>query len=161
MDSPDGYATVRVEATSVHHPRRMPMDQSAELRDVMTRFYDALSSGDLSFFDRHFSQSETVRGIGTDPDEWWQGADVVRVWKEQLAAMGGSMPLVPGDLEAYAEGSVGWVADRAALKLPDGNEVPLRVTVVFHKEDGEWKLVQSHASIGVPNEEAIGEELPT
>jgi hypothetical protein len=31
---------------------------------------------------------------------------------------------------------------------------------VLHREDGDWKFVQSHASVGVANEEAFG-ELPT
>jgi hypothetical protein len=29
------------------------------------------------------------------------------------------------------------------------------------EQSGDWKLVQSHGSIGVSNEESIGEELPT
>ena len=136
------------------------MEQSSELRNLMLRFYEALSSGDLSFFDRHFSNSDAVRGIGTDPEEWWNGPRVAQVWKEQVAAMGGSMPLQPGEPEAYAEGNVGWVADRPTLDAGDGNRVAIRFTAVFHKEDADWKLVQSHGSLGVSNEESFG-ELPT
>jgi len=138
------------------------MEQSGELRDVMLAFYDALSRGDLEFFDRHFSNAREVRAIGTDPGEWWRGgAAVSGVWKEQIEALGGSMNITPGDLEAFTEGSVGWVADRATFNLPDGSSLPIRFTAVFHTEDGDWKLVQSHGSIGVSNEESIGEELPT
>jgi hypothetical protein len=138
------------------------MEQSGELRDVMLGFYKALGTGDVSFFDRHFSAADEVRGIGTDPVEWWRGgATVAGVWKEQLEAMGGSMSISPGELEAYAEGSVGWVADQATFSLPDGSQIPIRFTAVFHREDGVWKLVQSHGSIGVSNEESIGQELPT
>ena len=131
------------------------MEPSAELRDLMLRFYAALRKGDASFFDRHFSRADWARGIGTDPGEWWRGARLADAWKEQLQAMGGNMPLVADDPEAYSEGSVGWVADRPTLKLP-GGEVPVRLTAVFHQEDGEWKLVQSHGSLGVPNEASDG-----
>jgi hypothetical protein len=31
---------------------------------------------------------------------------------------------------------------------------------VLHREEGEWKFVQSHASIGVANEQTVG-RLPT
>jgi hypothetical protein len=31
------------------------------------------------------------------------------------------------------------------------------MTVVLHEEDGEWKAVQSHASIGVPNDRMLDE----
>lgn len=137
------------------------MEQAPDLRDVMLRFYEALSSGDMSFLDRHISTADEVRGIGTDPEEWWAGGRLVEVWKEQVEAMGGSMPLAAGDPEAYSEGSVGWVTDRPTLKMPDGNEVPLRFTAVFHREEDEWRIVQSHGSLGVSNEESFGEELPT
>lgn len=137
------------------------MEQSPELRKVMLHFYEALSSGDVSFLERHFSTSSEVRGIGTDPQEWWEGGRLVEVWKEQIEAMGGGMPLAAGDPEAYSEGSVGWVADRPTLKMPDGTDVPLRFTAVFHRENGDWKIVQSHGSLGVSNDESFGEELPT
>jgi ketosteroid isomerase-like protein len=136
------------------------MERSDELRDVMLQFYSALSSGDLSFIDRHFSTAEEVRGIGTDPSEWWSGHKLMNVWKEQVAALGGSMPISAGDLEAYAEGDIGWVADRPTLDVGDGNPVAIRLTAVFRKEDGDWKLVQSHGSIGLPNESTFG-DLPT
>jgi ketosteroid isomerase-like protein len=136
------------------------MERSEELRDVMLQFYSALSSGDLSFIDRHFSTADDVRGIGTDPTEWWSGRRLIDVWKEQMAALGGTMPISPGDPEAFVEGDVGWVADRPTLDVGDGNPVAIRFTAVFHKEDGDWKLVQSHGSIGLPNESSFG-ELPT
>jgi SnoaL-like protein len=136
------------------------MERSDELRDLMLQFYEALTNGDESFFDRHFSKSQDTRGIGTDPDEWWSGPQLVQVWKEQIAALGGSMPITPGDLEAFADGDVGWIADRPTLDLGDGDPVAIRYTAVFVREDDEWKLVQSHGSIGLANEGTFG-ELPT
>ncbi len=127
------------------------MDRSPELRDLLLGFYEALSKGDASFIDRHFSVAEHARGIGTDPGEWWQGHRVADAWKEQLKAMGGSMPLVAGDPEAYADGAVGWAADRPTLQL-QGGAVQVRLTAVFHREEGQWKLIQVHGSLGIPNE---------
>jgi ketosteroid isomerase-like protein len=137
------------------------VERSDELRDLFLRFYDALAKGDAGFFDHHFSRDADVRGIGTDPHEWWPGPRVAEVFKEQIEAIGGGMALKAGDPEAYAEGSVGWVADRATFTLPDGGELQLRFTGVLHREDGDWKFVQSHGSLGVANEESFGEELPT
>jgi ketosteroid isomerase-like protein len=136
------------------------MERSDELRELMLGFYDALANGDVAFVERHFSGDADARAIGTDPQEWWSGPRVVEVFKEQVQAMGGRMPLRPGEPEAYVEGSVGWVADQTVFILPDGGELPFRVTCVLHREDGDWKFVQSHASVGVANEEAFG-ELPT
>jgi hypothetical protein len=43
--------------------------------------------------------------------------------------------------------------------MPDGSEVPFRITAVFHHEGGTWKLVQEHASVAMSNEDALGVEL--
>jgi hypothetical protein len=33
--------------------------------------------------------------------------------------------------------------------------------MVLHQEDGEWKAVQFHTSIGVPNQDVAGVDLTT
>jgi len=66
---------------------------------------------------------------------------------------------VAGDLRCYSEGSVGWVADRARFVLGDGSEIPFRFTAVFRREDGAWRMVQAHASLGVPNADVVGADL--
>jgi ketosteroid isomerase-like protein len=78
----------------------------------------------------------------------------------QLLEMGGTIQIKTGDLHALAEGTIGWAADCPTMHMP-GHEIPMRVTVVFHKEDGEWKIVQCHASIGVLNTEAVDKRLTT
>lgn len=138
------------------------MEPSAEIRDITLRFYQALSKGDMPVIERLFSRHDGVVLIGTDPAEWWTDhAAITRVFKAQMEEMGGGFVLVAGEVHAYGEGAAGWVADRPKIKLPDGSELPLRVTGAFLKEDGEWKLVSWHASIGVKNEEAFGAELTT
>jgi hypothetical protein len=37
-------------------------------------------------------------------------------------------------------------------------EIPFRNSVVLGREDGEWKVVHGHSSIGVSNEEMFGED---
>ncbi len=66
------------------------------------------------------------------------------------------MQIIPGQLQAYREGNVGWVIDCDPLfRLPDGLEMPFRSSWVFRRENGEWKLVHVHTSIGVRNDEAL------
>jgi len=138
------------------------MERSDELRERMLSFYGALSSGDTDFLEEWYSSSPDLRAIGTDPEEWWQGADkLIPVFREQIKAMGGRMPIEAGDPEAFVEGDVGWVADRANVRLPDGNALPLRFTAVFVREDGDWRAVQTHGSVGVGNQDSFGEDLPT
>ena len=138
------------------------MEHSDELRDLTLRFYEAATTGDLSFFDQHVSRQEGAVFVGTDPNEWWEGFEALReAMRAQSEAMGGGgLQIVAGQLQAYREGSVGWVIDRdASFRLPDGTQIPFRSTVVFRREEGEWKLVHAHASIGVRNEEMFGEDV--
>ncbi len=136
------------------------MEHSDELRDLTLRFYEAATTGDLSFFDQHVSRQEGAVFVGTDPNEWWEGFEALReAMRAQSEAMGGGgLQIVAGQLQAYREGSVGWVIDRDTFQLPDGKEVPFRSTILFLREDGEWKFVHAHASIGVSDEDLFGED---
>jgi ketosteroid isomerase-like protein len=136
------------------------LEQSDELRDLTLRFYEATATGDLSFLERHLSRQEGAVFVGTDPHERWEGFEAfVEAMRTQAEAQWGAaagMQIVPGQLQAYQEGNVGWAIDCDPLfRLPDGLEMPFRSSWVFRREDGEWKLVHVHASIGVGNEEAL------
>ncbi len=138
------------------------MEESAEIRSVAMHYFDAISQGDLSYLERFISRDDSTLLIGTDPNEWWVGYDTIMgIWKAQFEAVGGSFPIRATKLQAYRDGNVGWFAAQPVAHLPNGTEVPFRITTVVRKEAGEWKLVSSHGSFGVPNEEAIGQELPT
>jgi hypothetical protein len=54
----------------------------------------------------------------------------------------------------YEEGSMGWVADRPRAVLADGNAISTRLTGVVRQE-GQWRLVHIHISVGVPDEEVV------
>jgi hypothetical protein len=131
------------------------MEQSDELRDLALRLYKAVNDGDLSFVERHVSRDEGAVFVGTDPNEWWEGYGAfVEAMRTQEETMGGDRPrILPDQIQAYREGRVGWVVDRDTFQLPDGTEVPFRNSAIFLREDGGWKLVHAHSSIGVRNEE--------
>jgi hypothetical protein len=99
--------------------------------------------------------------IGTDPAEWGAGIEAIaRIYSAQLPEMGSQIQIKAGGIQAYAEDTVGWAADHATLHAL-GREIPVRVTIVFHREDSDWKIVQYHVSIGVLNTEVLGKELTT
>ena len=137
------------------------MEQSTELKELYLRICEAQSSGDYSFFERCFSQKDGVLAIGTDPTEWWAGyATITKVFTAQLKETGG-LQILADTPQAYSDSSIGWVAGKPTLRLPDGTEIPFRLTAVFQKEQDSWKIVQWHVSIGISNEDVIGETLTT
>jgi ketosteroid isomerase-like protein len=137
------------------------MQESAELKDLYIRLCEAQTNGEYSFFEKYFSQKDGVLAIGTDPSEWWAGYDTItKVFKAQLKEVSGVQVLADLPL-AYSDGSIGWVAGKPTIKLPDGAEIPARLTAVFQREAEGWKIVQWHFSLGIPNEDSIGETLTT
>jgi hypothetical protein len=132
------------------------MEESNELRDLVLRCYEIMSSGDLrAWVERYISRTEEMLYLGTDPDEWWEGYDTYMQVVEELPEEWSAFSIVAGDLQAYCEGTVGWVADRPKMVMSDGTELAPRLTAVFRKEDGDWKGIQWHWSIGVPNEQVM------
>jgi ketosteroid isomerase-like protein len=129
------------------------MGDEAGVRDVVVRFVEALNQGDDETVVQLHSEDDDALAIGTDPDEWFQGAAGIR---EAFGGEGG------GGLQARidepltgTDGDVGWYATRGAFVLPDGREVGFRATGVCRREDGEWRIFHSHTSIPVTNEEAL------
>ncbi|MEZ4713717.1 MAG: nuclear transport factor 2 family protein [Caldilineaceae bacterium] len=133
---------------------------STELMELMTRWYAGFSAGDLSIIDEIFSHDPVLLTIGTDPDEWLMGFDAIApIYRAQIGAVGG-VKIEPGHIMAFSAGDVGWVADRPLITLPDGNTISMRATLVFYRENGAWKMIQQHNSVGVSNEELVGKMLP-
>jgi hypothetical protein len=134
------------------------MERSPELEDLTRKLYEAVSSADVAFFERYLSRGESCVVIGTAPEEWWEDyAAALDSIRKQMASVGNSVELVAGEVRAYREGEFGWVADQPMLKL--GSMTALcRHTSVFVRAAGDWRIVQHHFSIGVPNEDVFGSE---
>lgn len=133
------------------------MEKSTTISAALGELYDVFATGDGDKMAQLTTSDAGLVFIGTDPGEWFETLAEVRALAEAQAGAG--VKVRPGDMTAYEEGTVGWVADQGAFVLPDGSEVPFRMTAVFHREDGNWKLVQEHASVAVANEEALGTEI--
>jgi ketosteroid isomerase-like protein len=124
------------------------MEPAPEVRDVYVQYTKALSSGDASSLLGTFSQEPGVIEIGSAPDAWTEGhEDITDRLTDVFRGLAGTS-IEPGDVKAFQEGTVAWLADRPTLTTPDGMRVFARITAVFRREDGAWKIVQSHFSMG-------------
>jgi len=101
------------------------------------------------------SASPAVSMIGTDPTEWsTDRALTVRMADQQSqASRATGLQYTPTDPRAWSDGDMGWVIDQPRLRLPNDAEVQMRATTIVHRENGAWKVVHQHASIGVPNDQ--------
>jgi class 3 adenylate cyclase len=90
-------------------------------------------------------------------DEWFTGATSERI-VQQVEEIG--VTAVEFDsIEAYEHGDTGWFAVNVSSQFANRDPATSRTTGIFIMEDGLWRLVQWHASVGVPNTEAWGVEL--
>jgi hypothetical protein len=98
-----------------------------------------------------------LRVILAAEDEWFTGATseaVVQRVKEI-----GVTTFEFDSIEAYEHGDVGWFAVKVLSQFTNRDPTTDRTTSVFIMADGPWRLVQWHASLGVPNNEAWGVEI--
>jgi SnoaL-like domain len=126
------------------------MQQSEEVRDAILRFCDRLSAGDVASFDELVSQEPATLIIGTAPGEWVTERERMRFGFEAEGVR-----LEAKNPVGYEAGSLGWVVDQPAFVFPDGSVMQTRLTAVMRQEEGRWKLVHMHFSVGVPDEQVV------
>jgi ketosteroid isomerase-like protein len=130
-------------------------ERSPEIEQILRDTVDAMVRSDFDEIGRRTSRDACVLSIGSDASEWAEGYDeIMRLFRDSTpeGEIGAGVGL--DDVKAFREGSVGWAAAHGYFEM-QGKRVPVRLTAVVHQEDGGWKAVQSHASIGVPNEQML------
>lgn len=98
------------------------------------------------------ADDEWVKGPGTDRDGEFIVARALEI---------GTTDVEFELIEAYEQGEVGWVAGIAILHRGSLDPIATRFTATYIIEDGSWRNVQWHSSIGVSNTDAWGVDLST
>lgn len=130
-------------------------ERSPEIEQVLRDTMEAMVRSDVDELGRRTSRDACVVSIGSDASEWAEGYDeIMRLFRESTPEGELGVRVGLDDIKAFCEGSVGWAAGHGFFEM-GGSRVPVRLTGVLHQEDGDWKIVQSHASIGVANEQML------
>ena len=126
------------------------MKRSPEIENLMRDSVAALERSDLAFIEKHTSRADGTVAIGTDPDEYARDFDtIMRLMADSTPKGDQQIKVVIDEIRGYEEGDIGW-SDATGHFESDGSTVPVRITDVARREDGVWRSVQTHASIGVP-----------
>jgi uncharacterized protein (TIGR02246 family) len=125
-----------------------------EVRKVIEETIEAQNAGDAARLRSMLSERPDGVHIGTDGEEWETSKQIV----DAVAAAGGAddIQAVADDLGIHIQGDVAWAEGHGRFTRAGGGERPVRMTCVLIRENGQWKVVQSHASIGVPNADTFG-----
>jgi hypothetical protein len=146
----DAFAMAQHAAMSTEETS---MQASPELRDaVMRSAQDFFVAKNIAAALDSYSREPGVLVLGTAPTEWFEG--IAAAEGMLRASMEGGSGNMPPDLQlqAWQEGTVGWAAYQWTGRLPNGSTFKLRGTEVLHLEGGNWKMVQQHVSVGIPDE---------
>jgi adenylate cyclase len=127
----------------------MEIRPSEELAGLARALYAAMGSGQPSEVEAFYSLSPHAVFLGSERSEFWTDSaqhnrDVRPFWDHP-----GNL-VTPGDLLAFTCGEVGWIVDRPTFQLASGEQFDTRLTVVLHREDGAWRIVHTHSSVGTP-----------
>jgi class 3 adenylate cyclase len=133
------------------------VEPSDEIRRIVERWMQAISERDSQSSLGRLSEHPGAVMIGTDPEEWFHGAEARAIWARQLDELD-TFSVVGTEIEAWEEGTVGWACVKETIRW-DEEETESRATYVFHLERGEWKAVQIHWSLPKANVDLFGKEL--
>ena len=138
------------------------MHQSASVRDGIVRFYQRFSAGEAAGFAEVIAQAEGVSVIGTGPGEGHDDRDDwISTYEHMMQGEMAGTRLEGSAPRAYEEGSLGWGVDEPHFVFPDGSRLPTRLTAILREEEGAWKVLHLHFSIGVPDEQAMELTAPS
>jgi ketosteroid isomerase-like protein len=130
----------------------MPETQAeTEIRSVITAITAALQKADSAALDKLMSDRPGCVNIGSDPDEWWDKAQMLAGFTDALTVDDAAVRIELGEISVHVQGDVGWSEGTGKFVAADGAECPFRTTGVFVYEGGAWRLAQLHTSVGVPN----------
>ena len=133
----------------------MAIERAPEIEAFLREAGAAYQRGDASFFERFTSRHESAVVIGSDAGEISRGySEIIEMLSRETQARTPESPrLAFDDVDAYREGDVGWAIVLGRYQIVEDAAIPARVTVVLHREDGEWRVLSWCFSFAVPNEE--------
>ena len=138
------------------------VEESPEVRSVVLLWEKAYNRHAPATVQSLYSSSDVTTFIGTDADEWWVGRDVAAALSKHMEQLEGiPMSYEVERVEAYREGNIGWAGVLSRVDIGDRPTQWFRETHVLRLEDGAWKILHSHSSVAIPNQEVVGVELTT
>jgi ketosteroid isomerase-like protein len=131
------------------------MQESSAVGAAAANFWATVGTGDIDQLAATLTRDDLAQVIGSAPGE---GHDDRATWIQGFGSLLEHMPGVkvdPGRTRGYENGDTGYALTEPVWHLPNGMSLSMRATHVLQREDGEWRVVHLHASVGVPDETAV------
>lgn len=115
------------------------------IRDVVEALHAALTRGDIGWFEERLASGPCVH-ITTTAEGWMSRAAFLEGLRRQFAEV--ALEWTAGEVVVEERGEMAWVADRAVVRFDDGSTLAARMSLVFVRDDGLWRLAHSHLTTG-------------
>ena len=119
--------------------------QIAEVADLVSGLFTALSEGDVTWFEQYLLCEDAATHIGLGEAHWRTSAELIQALGEQFASE--PMRWRAANPVYLHHGDAVCVADRPVVSFDDDSELSCRVTLLFVR-DRRWKLAHTHLSVG-------------
>ena len=126
------------------------MSPAPEITDVMLEFYRRQLAGEADAANDLISRDPATLLIGS-AGEWVDDQEVIRgTYQAQTEGLSaGDNPI------AWSNGDMGWFADQPEWVFADGTRARMRVSAVLQREAAGWRIVHTHMSVAVPDNECV------
>lgn len=129
----------------------------AEVRSTFNKLVSAINSGDVDALGSLMLKGGDHIHIGSESSEWWSADQFLDNFSNVNVDQG--VTAQAGEINVHVRGDVAWIEGQGLFKNVSGQERGIRLTGVFVRgDDGQWKAVQSHVSIPVPNDQIFTSE---
>jgi ketosteroid isomerase-like protein len=131
-----------------------PVSDQAQIRALEDRFAAAFRAKDVDRIMGVYAPGTALFVFDVVPPRQYAGALAYRKdWSDLLGAFTGPVKVEISDLVIDTAGSVGWSHSIQHVSGQGANGQPVdmtvRVTDVYRKEAGSWRIVQEHVSVPV------------
>jgi len=126
------------------------MAPSTEIRDTMLEFYRRMLAGESDAANDLISRDPALIFIGS-AGEWVDDQATLRTGTQ---VPGEGVVAGPNPV-GFANGDVGWFADRPTWHFADGTSAEMRMSAVLQREPDGWRIVHAHLSVAVPDDQCV------
>jgi ketosteroid isomerase-like protein len=139
-------------ALALTHAAAAAPSDAAQIRALEARFADAARAKDVDRVMRAYAPG--VKVFDVSPPREYDGIDAYRAdWGAFLSGVAGPLSFTLSDLNVEAEGSLAWSTSIQSLGWNDpkgaSHNLTVRVTDVYRKRGGAWRIVHEHVSVPV------------
>lgn len=131
------------------------MQHSRAIEAEVHRWVNAIEAKDARIYGSVSREAGTLV-IGAAPGQWSTDPDAVAQTYATEAEQLPASTFTIDRMMAHQEGTVGWAAVDGTWTFEGMDPLSARLTLVFHKEGVNWKVVLHQTSFAVPNEAIFG-----